>query len=326
MITEKGQSKLVAMLFQVLAYRKKVSGMFIFLLVLMVGVGILNPDFLNFMNVINMLRSISFLSIAALGMTLILVGGGLDLSVGSVIGLGGMTTGLMLQAELPVLVAILAGLLTGALVGLFNGLVITKAKIPPLIVTLGSLYMARGVVLVMTKGRPVYPFPDAFNAIGMGAFMGVPYSVFFMVILAMLFHILLSRTIYGRSIYAIGGNEETARNSGIPVDAVKIASYIIVSILAAFTGILMSARMNSAVPNSGEGWELRVIASVIIGGTSMFGGVGTIGGTIIGASVMSVLSTAMIMLRISAYWQNIVVGAIIILAVGIDQHRRAATK
>jgi ribose/xylose/arabinose/galactoside ABC-type transport system permease subunit len=300
--------------------------MFVFLVVLVVVVGIINPAFFNFMNIVNVLRSISFLTLAALGMTFVLVGGGLDLSVGSVIGLGGMVTGLLLQAAVPVLFAILGGLAVGSAIGLMNGMIITKAKIPPLIVTLGSLYMARGVILVLTRGRPVYPFPDAFNAIGTGAFLGIPYSVYILLFFVVFFSVLLSRTVYGRSIYAIGGNEETARNAGIPVDRIKIISYVIVGALGALTGILMSARMNSAVPNSGEGWELRVIASVIIGGTSMFGGVGTIGGTVIGASVMSILSTAMIMLRISAYWQNIVVGAIIILAVGIDQYRRSGLR
>lgn len=306
--------------------RKKISVMLIFLVVLMVGVGLLNPAFWNYMNIINILRSISFLTISALGMTFVLIGDGLDLSVGSVIGLGGMITGLSLQAGISVPVSCLLGLTIGASVGLFNGLVITKAKIPPLIVTLGSLYIARGTVLVLTKGRPVYPFPDSFNALGTGSVLGIPFSVLIMVVLCLAAHIILSRTVYGRSIYAIGGNEETARNAGIPVDTFKIISYMMVGFLGALTGILMSARMNSAVPNSGEGWELKVIASVIIGGTSVFGGVGTIGGTIVGASVMSVLSTAMIMLHISAYWQNIVIGAIIILAVGIDQSHRSSLK
>lgn len=322
-IQQQGDDKASGVIGLLKSVGRKTSGMFIFFLVLVIGVGILNPAFWNFMNVVNMLRSISFLTISALGMTLVLIGGGLDLSVGSVIGLGGMVSGILLQSGAAVPLAIVLGLTTGAGVGLFNGLVITGAKIPPLIVTLGSLYMARGVVLVMTKGRPVYPFPDSFNALGTGSAFGIPYSVYIMVILALFFHLVLSKTVYGRCIYAIGGNEETARNSGIAVDKVKVISYVTVGFLAALTGILMSARMNSAVPNSGEGWELRVIASVIIGGTSMFGGIGTIGGTLIGASIMSVLSTAMIMLRISAYWQNIVVGAIIILAVGVDQYRRS---
>ena len=307
-------------------WRKKISGMLMFLVVLSVGVGIINPAFWNFMNLINIIRSISFLTIAALGMTFVLIGGGLDLSIGSVIGLGGMVTGLSLQAGIPVPVSCLIGLATGASVGLFNGLVVTRAKIPPLIVTLGSLYMARGVVLVLTKGRPIYPFPDSFNALGTGALWGIPFSVLILILLSVIAHVVLSRTVYGRSVYAIGGNEETARNAGISVDLIKVVSYVTVGFLAALTGILMSARMNSAVPNSGEGWELKVIASVIIGGTSMFGGVGTIGGTIVGASVMSVMSTAMVLLHISAYWQNIVVGAIIILAVGIDQSNRSNLK
>jgi ribose/xylose/arabinose/galactoside ABC-type transport system permease subunit len=298
-------------------------GIIIFFITVCVGVGLVNQSFWTFANLINLLRSISFTCIVGVGMTMIIIHGGIDLSVGSVIGLGHMVTGVLLREGLPVPVAIILGISSGTLLGLSNGIVITKYKIPALITTLGSLYIARGIVYVLTQGRPVYPFPDVFNAIGTQAFWGIPYSVYLMVIVIIIGHILLNHTVYGRHLFAIGGNEETTRISGINVNLTKIVAYGISGTLAALVGMMMAARMNSSIPNAGEGWEMRVIASVIIGGTSLFGGSGSIFGTLIGASIMSVLSIAMVMLNINVYWQNIVIGFILIGAVGFDQLKRS---
>ena len=258
--------------------RNELSGLFLIVLVMSIVVGSVNSAFYSHINIVNILRQMSFLVIVGIGMTFVLIGGGIDLSVGSLMGLGGMITGLALQAGIPVAISILLGLLCGFCFGFLNGFIIVRFDIPPLIVTLGSLYTGRGIINVLTRGKPIFPFPDAFNRIGTETFLGVPYSVYVMIILMVIAHFILRNTVYGRSLFAIGGNERTARISGLKVNKIKITTYMAVSTLAALVGILMSARTNSAVPTTGFGWELRVVAIVIIGGTSLFGGIGNVWG------------------------------------------------
>ncbi|MGI9861718.1 ABC transporter permease [Moorella naiadis] len=297
-------------------------GIFISLILLSLIIGFVNSAFWNAGNLIEILRSISFMVIVGVGETLVLISGGLDLSVGSILAVGGVISGLALVNQLPITLALFFGMLSGLLLGWLNGFIITRFKIPPLITTLGMLYVARGIVLVITKGRPLYPFPDAFNAMGQGSFGGIPYVVFFMIVFAIAAHWVLNYTTLGRSIYAIGGNEQTARTSGIDVDRIKLITYSIAGLMSGITGILMAARLSSAQSNAGTGWELTVIASVIIGGTSMFGGAGSILGTLIGAALMAVITNGMVLMNVSVYWQNIVVGIIIVVAVGLDQYRK----
>jgi len=272
-------------------------------------------------NILDVLRSISFTVIVAVGMTFVLISSGLDLSVGSAVGLTGMITGWGLVNGLPIIICILLGVLTGVVIGLINGFIIVKFKIPPLIVTLGMMYIARGAVYVISKGRPFYPFPEAFKRIGQGTLFGIPYSIFIALIVILIGHFILNYTTFGRCVMAIGGNEETARTSGININGTKVLIYTIVSALCAISGILVASRLSSSQANAGNGWEMTVIASVIIGGTSLFGGAGSVIGTVIGVSIMTVLTNAMVLMNVSVYWQNIVVGAIIILAVGIDTYR-----
>jgi len=297
-------------------------GLVIPLVVLIIIIGTINPSFFNFDNLINIMRNTSFTFIIAIAMTFVLISAGLDLSVGSLIALGGTITGMLLKAGIPIPLSILLGVALGALVGLINGLTIVRFKIPPLIVTLGMLYAARGLVLVFTKGAPVYPLPPLFNEIGQGGIAGIPYVIIIAAILGIVAHIILTKTTYGRAVYATGGNEETARLSGINVDKIKLSVYMLTGMASTFTGMLMAGRLASAQANAGTGWELQVIAAVIIGGTSMFGGAGSILGTLLGAFFMNVVATGMILMRISAYWQDFVIGIIIVLAVGIDQFRR----
>ncbi|MCD4669765.1 MAG: ABC transporter permease [Actinomycetia bacterium] len=271
----------------------------------------------------NILRVMSYTVIVAVGQTLVLILGGLDLSVGSVIGLGGIVSAFcMVNLGLPVPVSIIAGLGAGCIIGLLNGLFVVKLRIPPLIVTLGTLYIARGIVNVITMGRPVYPLPESFGILGNGEIFSIQYSIVIMVVFALIIHFILKKTAFGKYIFAIGGSEETTRLYSINVNKVKFIVYIICGFLAAFSGIIMTSRMGSAQTNLGTGWELKVIAAVIIGGTSVLGGSGTILGTIIGAGVMSVLSNGMVLMRVSPYWQNIVIGMIIIFAVGLDMYKR----
>jgi ribose/xylose/arabinose/galactoside ABC-type transport system permease subunit len=306
--------------------RHELSGMLLIIIVMSIIVGSVNRAFFSQLNLINILRQMSFLVIAGIGMTFVLITGGIDLSVGSLIGLGGMVTGLALTAGIPVVLSILLGMFIGLVFGFINGFIIVKFDIPPLIVTLGSLYTARGIINVLTHGNPIYPFPDAFNYIGTEGVFGIPFSVIIMVALTIMADIILKNTVYGRSLYAIGGNEKTARVSGINVGWLKISTYMVVSTLAALVGILMSARTNSAVPSNGTGWELRVVAIVIIGGTSLFGGVGNIWGSFLGAAVLSILSVGLVLIGVDVYWQNIIVGIIIVLTVGFDRYKRSNVK
>ena len=298
------------------------SGVLSFLILLCVVTGILNENFWSARNVVNLLRSVSFTGLAALGMTFVIISGGIDLSVGSVIGLAGVVAGVSLQAQQPVPLAILFALIAGLTFGVINGFFVARIKIPAFIVTLGNLYIAKGLVYIFSGARPIYPFPDSFNSLGTAEFLGLPLPVYIMLVAVLVTHYLLNHTVYGRSVLAVGGNERTARTSGINVDRVRFIAYVMLGFFAALTGILITARMNSAIPGAGDGWELKAIASAIIGGTSVAGGIGSILGTLVGASIMAVLENAMVMLKVSVYWQNVVVGVIIIFAVVFDHYKR----
>lgn len=301
----------------------KEVGILIPLILICLITALINPAFASTANVVNLMRSISITVIGAVGMTFVLIGGGLDLSVGSVLALGGMVTGFcMAVMGWPIPVAILLGLLATVVAGTINGFIIAKFSMPPLIVTLGMMNIARGVVNVMSRGRPYSGFPDAFNNIAQRDVLGIPFSVYIAFVIIVAGHFVLRYTVFGRSITAIGGNEETARVSGINISFFKIMSYVMVSIAAGVAGILMASRLSTAQANAGTGWEMTVIASVVIGGTSMYGGSGSVIGTVIGVAIMEVLTVSMTMLRIDAYWQRIAVGLIIVLAVGIDTYRR----
>lgn len=298
-------------------------GIFLVLVGLSVIITAVNPKFVSADNLLNMMRSTSYVLIVAVFSTMVFIIGGLDLSVGSVIGLGGLITGVCLNFfNLPVIVAVLAGLIVGVIVGIGNGFLVVKTKLPPFIATLGTMYVARGIMNVITEGQPVYPLPGNFIVLGSGEVLGIQYSIIIAVVLAVIVHIILTKTVFGRNLYATGGNLETSRLSGINVDKLRMIVYALSGFAAAFSGIIQTARMNSAQVSTGKGWEMTVIASVIIGGTSMFGGSGSVIGTVIGTVLLTVLTSGMILMKVSAYWQNVVVGAIIIVAVIIDQIKR----
>lgn len=304
-------------------FQMKESGIIIPTVLFIIIVAIINPAFISSANLFNVFRSTGFTLITALGMTLVLIAGGLDLSVGSVLALGGCVAGMALvNLELPVFAAVLLGCLTGTLIGLLNGYVIVKCKIPALIMTLGMMYMARGIVYIVTEGVPIYPLPKEFQAIEQNDLLGIPNVVWLCAVLAVCVHFFLRKTVIGRSIYAAGGNPEAARMSGINLNKINIICYSVTGTLAALTGIMMSSRLGSAQPNGGNGYEMTVIAAVIIGGTSTTGGIGTVLGTVIGALFMNVLSNAMTILKVSVYWQNFVVGFILVFAVILDQYKR----
>lgn len=300
----------------------KESGIILPTIILVIVVQIINPVFLSFSNIMNVLRSTGFTMITAIGMTFVLISAGLDLCVGSVLALGGVSAAMAVLAGVPIPIAVLIGLLVGAAIGLFNGYIIVKFEIPPLIMTLGMYYMARGIVYIITKGVPVYPLPEAFNNIEQTELFGIPVIVITAILLAIVGHIVLTRTTYGRAVYAIGGNPEAAELSGIDIQKIRMSVYVISATLATLTGIFMAGRLSSAQAGAGMGFELTVIAAVIIGGTSTFGGAGTILGSVVGALFMSILANSMTLIKVSVYWQRLVIGAILVLAVIIDQRKR----
>ncbi len=304
----------------------KESGVIIPTIVLLIIVQILNPVFLSGSNIINILRSASFTLMTAIGMTFIMISGGIDLSVGSVVGLGGVITGIALVNGLPIFLCILLGILTGVVIGLINGFIIFKFKIAPLMMTLGSLNIARGIIYVLTEGVPVYPLPKAFEQIEQGYFLSIPMVCWVAFIIAGFAFLLLTQTTFGRSVYAVGGNPEAARLSGIKIKNIYYAIYAMCGGLSATTGVLMASRLGSAQAGAGTGFELTVIAAVVIGGTSTFGGSGTILGTLIGVLFTNLLANSMTILKISIYWQNLVIGLVLVMAVVIDGYKREKSK
>lgn len=297
-------------------------GIFLAFLSICLIISLANPSFYSLFNIFSVGKQTALIAIIAVGMTFVIITGGIDLSVGSVLALAGVVTALLLKAGSGVFLGILGGLLVGLAFGFFNGLVSKVFRVPPLITTLGSLNIARGLVYVLTRGNPVYGLPKSFFLLGQGDCFGLPWMIIIALLVALTGHFLLSRTTYGRALYAVGGNIEAARLAGLSVERLKVSTFAIVSVLAALTGILLSSRLSSAEVTSGTGWEMDVIAAVIIGGTSLFGGAGTVFGTVLGAAIMAVLRNGMVLLRVSVYWQTIIIGFVIILAVALDQFRR----
>lgn len=298
-------------------------GMIIALILLSVFFGVLSPSFFSANNVSNILRQISINAIIAFGMTGVLLIGGIDLSVGSMLALTGCTAVLVINAGGPVVVAVLAALGIGLLGGFLNGLIITKIGLPPFIVTLAMMSICRGAAYLYSDGKPS-PFDnDTFSLIGTGyVFDVIPIPVVIMVAILIVMSILLNKTRFGRNIYAMGGNRECARFSGIKIGNTEIAVYSISGVLAAVSGLILTTRLNSGQPMVGEGYEMDAIAAAVLGGTSFSGGIGYVGGTMIGALVLGVLSNGMNMLEISYYWQQVVKGIIILIAVYIDAMKK----
>jgi ribose/xylose/arabinose/galactoside ABC-type transport system permease subunit len=292
------------------------------LVVLSILIGLKNGNFWSSDNWLDIARNTSFTLIVAVAATLVLVSGSLDLSVGSVYALGGVFVAEALTHGVPVVPSIALGLAGGGVAGLLNGLLITRLRVPALIATLGTLYAGRGLVLVITSGAPVYPLPQSFVNIGVTNWLGVPIPVWVAAGVLIAGHLCLSRTVFGRRIYAIGSNETAAMLAGIPVTRIRLLVFILSGAAAALGGILVSARIASAQTTSGQGLELTVIAAVIIGGTSLFGGSGSVVGTLLGALLISVISNGLVLVRIDPFYQQIVVGGIIVAAVAFDGWRR----
>jgi ribose transport system permease protein len=285
---------------------------------------ILQPAFLSDRNIRAILQVVSFVGIIAIGQTLLLVTGEFDLSVGSNAGLSAVVSArLMTMFGLPVPVAVLGGLLTGAAVGLVNGLVVVKLRIPAFIQTLGMLFIGQGLIQVVTNGAPVYPLPPEVSTLGMATVVfGLGWSFVFFIVAAVAADFVLRRTVLGRNMYATGGNPEVARLVGINTDLYKIGAFVTIGALAAIAGMFVMADLQSGTTSIGSGWELAVIAGVVVGGVSLFGGAGTLAGGIIGVLLLQVVSSGLVVVGVSSNWQQIAVGVIMVLAVGLDIVRR----
>lgn len=308
---------------------KKFQSLFA-LLILCVVISILSDKFLSAGNLWNVLRQISVNVCISVGMTLVVLMAGIDLSVGSILAFtsaicaGLLTQGISLESmDLFIgftwVGAVVVALLVGLLLGLFNGWVITKFDIPPFVATLAMLTMARGATMLYTGGIPIADLGSKFERLGSGWFIGIPLPVWIMLLIVGAGIFLSMQTNFGRYIYAIGGNEKAAFLSGINTRFIKLMVYAISGLTAAVGGILVTARLNSAQPNAGASYELDAIAAVVIGGTSLSGGVGTVTGTVIGAAIIGVLNNGLVLLNVSPFWQQVIKGLVILLAVIIDK-------
>ncbi len=280
------------------------------------------PNFFSLQNMVIVLRQISINGILAVGVTFVIIAGGIDLSLGSVIALTGVVAAIFAHpGEYPLIVSLSLAILTGILIGTINGLTISKGKVAPFIVTLGMMTIARGLALLISNGRPVSNLSKSFNFIGGGDIFNIPVPIIIFAIVIILASVILNYTKTGRYIYAVGGNEHAATASGINVNAIKMFTYVVCSGLAALAGVILASRITTGQPNAGVAYELDAIAAVVIGGTSLSGGVGSIIGTVLGALIIGVINNGLDLLNITSYYQQIIKGIIIVGAVLIDRKK-----
>jgi ribose transport system permease protein len=294
----------------------------------------LSDRFLTSANGVNILRQNSVNVCLSIGMTIVILSGGIDLSVGSVLAFTGAITAGLIKSAIPLpwfgvelqfttWGAILVGLVVGMFLGWFNGQMITRLKIPPFVATLGMLSIARGMTMLWTKGFPITGLGNDFAFLGTQTALGVPTPVWIAVFLVGLFTLITRRTRLGRHIYAVGGNEQTATMSGLNVNRIKVSVYTLAGTLSAVAGLITTSRLDSAQPNAGTGYELDSIAAVVIGGTSLSGGRGSILGTVIGCLIIGVLNSGLVLLNVSPFWQQVIKGGVILVAVAIDRMRES---
>ncbi len=301
-------------------------GMVLILLLMVVGFTFVKPVFIRSANIINIFRQVAVIGTIAFGVTLIIITGGIDLSSGSVVALVGVITASFAAPGQNVFIAVLIGLLVGAACGLFNGTVLAITGIPPFIVTLGMMTAARGAALLYSGGRPISNLSESFLTIGSGTIGPIPVPVIIFLGMGLITHILLRKSRFGKTIYAIGGNEQAAKVCGINVKRSLVIVYGYAGLMAAVGGIILTARVSSGNPTAGLSYELDAIASAVIGGTSLTGGVGYISGTIIGALIIGVLNNGLTLVGVSPDWQQIIKAIIIVGAVVLDSYRQKSGK
>ena len=296
-------------------------GLVVVLVFICAALSLAKPVFLTVPNLINLVRQISINGILAVGVTYVLLTGGVDLSLGSLVALTGVVAASFAHPQqYPLIVPVLMGVLAGAGCGAINGIVITRGRVAPFIVTLGMMTVARGLALMISGGKPVSNLSREFTRMGSGDAVGIPIPILVLFVIAVASYLLLKNLRVGRYIYAVGGNEKAARASGINVDGVKIFAYTVCAALAGLAGVVLASRITTGQPNAGVGYELDAIAAVVIGGTSLSGGVGGVSGTILGALLMGVINNGLDLLNVSSYYQQIVKGVIIVGAVWMDRN------
>lgn len=295
------------------------------LMILILIVSILNPGFLEPLNILNLLRQVSINALIAFGMTFVILTGGIDLSVGSILALSSAFVANMMVAGFDPIMAIIVGCLLGGVMGAVNGLMITKGRMAPFIATLATMTIFRGLTLVYTNGNPITGLGDSlpFQLFGRGYMLGIPVPAITMIITFALLWIVLHKTSFGRKTYAIGGNEKASIVSGVKVDRIKIMIYSLAGTLSALAGAILTSRLNSAQPTAGTSYELDAIAAVVLGGTSLSGGRGRIVGTLIGALIIGTLNNGLNLLGVSSFYQMVVKGIVILIAVLIDRKKSA---
>ncbi|MCX5497801.1 ABC transporter permease [Kaistia dalseonensis] len=317
---------------------------FIALALVVAFFGLMAPNFMSVANLVIVSKHVAINALLAIGMTYVILTGGIDLSVGSIVGLTGMIAGALITYGIPlpflgvvvwpnVLETMAIVLVVGAIIGAFNGVLITQLNVAPFIATLGTLYVARGAALLLSNGAT---FPnlvgkpelgnEGFPILGAGTLFGIPLSIVILVVVALIAAYVAARTPFGRRVYAVGGNERAAALSGVYVNRVKLAVYVISGFCAAIAGLIVSSQLVASHPASGESFELNAIAAAVLGGTSLSGGRGTIGGTIVGAFVIGVLSDGLVMMGVSEFWQMVIKGLVIVSAVVLDQMQRTLSR
>jgi ribose transport system permease protein len=300
------------------------------LALMVLALSVLSDRFLTPDNGWNILRQISVNLCLSIGMTLVILSGGIDLSCGAILALAGAVAAGLLKNGLGVpgtdlllqfttSGAIIAGLVVGGAAGWVNGFAITRFQLPPFVATLGMFSIARGLTMLWTGGFPITGLGDSFGHLGTGAFLGMPMPVWIMLVLTAIFVVVTKRTRFGRHLYAVGGNERAARLTGLNVSRIKIAVYALAGALAGVAGLIVTARLDSAQPNAGLGYELDSIAAVVIGGTSLSGGRGSVTGTVLGCLIIGVLNNGLFLLNVSPFWQQVIKGLVILLAVALDK-------
>jgi len=291
---------------------------------LMVALALARPNFLTVGNLINLVRQISINGILAVGVTYVLLTGGVDLSLGSVVALTGVIAATFAHpGQYALAVPVLIGIAAGAACGAANGLVVTRGGLAPFVVTLGMMTSARGLALLLSGGRPVSNLTTAFTRIGSGDFAGIPAPTWILLAVALGSHVFLNNMRMGRYVYAVGGNENAARASGVKVRRVKMFAYTICGAMAGLAGVVLAARITTGQPNAGIGYELDAIAAVVIGGTSLTGGTGSISGTVLGALLIGIINNGLDLLNVSSYYQQVIKGLIIVGAVWLDRSRKS---
>lgn len=298
------------------------AGTLIGLIIIFIVFSLLSPVFFTAPNLINIMQQSAINAIVALGMTLVIISAGIDLSVGPVAALSAVVCASLMVAGVSVPIAVIAALLVGALYGLFNGVLIAYAGLQPFIVTLGGLSLCRAIALIYTGGNPIFGIPSSFRSFINGSLLGIPCPIIIAAIVAIVLYIILTKTPLGEYIFAVGGNEEAARVCGVPVAKTKIAVYVISGILAAIAALILVGRLGAAEPTLGNLWEMNAIAAAAIGGASLMGGKGSVFGTILGAIILGSLTNGFTLLNIQSFYQLLATGIIIIVAMLVDRATR----